>query len=158
MAGMIVAAVAPEPMTMTFLPLVLEIVRPGLRVDDAALEGFHAVPLRGKGLVVVVVALAHPQEVGSETEFLIGVGADAFDGPEIIAAGPGGIGDFMAVADVWGEMIFLDDFAHVGEDFLGGGDGDAGPGLEAVAESMKVAVGTDAGVFMGDPGAAEGFL
>src|SRR5690606_27778894 len=40
----------------------------------------------------------------------------------------------------------------------GGGDGGACPGLEAVAEGVEVAIGADAGVFVGPPGAAEGFL
>ena len=39
-AGIRVAAVAPEPITTTFLPSSHQIVRPALRVDDAALERF----------------------------------------------------------------------------------------------------------------------
>ncbi len=50
-------------------------------------------------------------------------------------------------------MLF-DDFAHVAADLVGGGDGGAGPGFEAVAEGVEVAVGADAGVFVGVPGAA----
>ena len=34
MAGISVAAVAPEPMTTTFLPGVVQVLRPGQRVDD----------------------------------------------------------------------------------------------------------------------------
>ena len=63
------------------LARVVEILRPGLRVDDAALEVVHALPLRRVALRVAVVALAHPQEVGGEAQRLAGVGARGVDGP-----------------------------------------------------------------------------
>jgi len=53
------------------------------------------------------------------------------------------------------EAVLLDHFAHVGQDLGRGCDGRAGPGLEAVAEGMQVAVGADAGIAMRPPRAAE---
>jgi hypothetical protein len=66
--------------------------------------------------------------------------------------------NLVAVAYVTVEAVLGDHLAHVAADFLGGGDRRAGPRLEAVAEGVQVAVGTDAGVFVREPGAAETFL
>ena len=52
-------------------------------MDDASLEGFHAVPLRRVALGMAVVALAHPEEVGGEADRLARVGAGGVDGPEV---------------------------------------------------------------------------
>jgi hypothetical protein len=54
--------------------------------------------------------------------------------------------------------VFGDDLAHIGENFRGGGDRRAGPWLEAIAEGVKIAVGADAGIAVGQPGAAKAFL
>ena len=64
----------------------------------------------------------------------------------------------MAVADSLAEAGVLDHLAHVLQDLGGGRDRRAGPGLEAVAEGVEIAVGADAGVAVRDPGAAEGVL
>src|SRR3984893_19116250 len=56
------------------------------------------------------------------------------------------------------EPVFGDDFAHIGADLRRGRDRRSGPGLEAVAEGVKVAVGADAWIFMGPPGAAKTLL
>src|SRR5271154_3550069 len=56
------------------------------------------------------------------------------------------------------EVVFGDDFAHIGADLRRGRDWWTGPGLETVAEGVKVAVGADAGIFMGPPGAAKCLL
>ena len=61
----------------------------------------------------------------------------------------------MLVADMGGEIVLRDHFAHVAEDFLGRRDRCAGPGLETIAERVQVAVGPDAGVFVGQPCAPE---
>ena len=82
----------------------------------------------------------------------------AVDGPEVRFAGPGGGVDPVAVANMRPEVVLVDDFAHVCEDFCGGRDRRGGPGLEAVAEGVEVAVRADARIFVGNPGAAEGFL
>jgi len=54
--GITVAAVAPEPMTTTFLARVVDAVVPLLRVDQQALVVAHARPVAEVGVVVVVVA------------------------------------------------------------------------------------------------------
>jgi len=56
---------------------------------------------------------------------------------------------------VTGESVLLDHLAHVLEDLGAGGDRRSDPGLEAIAKGVEVAVGADAWVFVGVPGAAE---
>jgi hypothetical protein len=65
-AGISVAAVAPEPITTILLALVVEVIRPGLRMDDLALEVGHPRPFGRVALPMPVIALAHPEEVGGE--------------------------------------------------------------------------------------------
>ena len=155
---MSVAAVAPEPMTTTCLPVVVEIGRPRLRVDDAALEGVHVLPLRRVAGLVAVVALAHPQEVRGEAQRFARIGAGRVNRPEVVRARPTGGRDLVAIADVTGEIVLGDDVAHVGADLGRGRDRRAGPRLEAIAEGVQVAVRTDARIFVRPPGAAEVFL
>lgn len=133
----------------------VEVVGPFLRVDDAALEIGQARPFRRVAALVAVVALAHPEEAGGEADRLAVLGPDGVDRPEILRAGPGGGRDRMAVADMAGEVVLGDHLAHVAQDFLGGRDRRPGPGLEAIAEGVEVAVGADAGVAVRAPGAAE---
>ena len=122
------------------LALAVEVFRPGLRVDDLPLEVGHAGPLGRVANRMPVVALAHPEEVRREGAALAGVGALGDHGPERVGARPGGRKDLVAIADVAREVVLLDHLAYVGEDFLAAGDRRANPGLEAVAEGVKVAV------------------
>jgi hypothetical protein len=64
----------------------------------------------------------------------------------------------MPVADMRLKPVFGDDLAHIGANFRGGRDRCAGPWLEAVAEGVKIAVGADAGIAVGQPGAAKALL
>jgi hypothetical protein len=64
----------------------------------------------------------------------------------------------MPVADMRLKPVFGDDLAHVGANFRSGGDRRAGPWLEAVAESVKIAVGADAGIAVVQPGTAKALL
>ena len=127
-------------------------------MDDAALELGHAGPVRRVADRMAIVALAHPQEVGGEAEGLAGIGARAVDGPAIVGARPARRDDRVAVADVAREVVLFDHLAHVVPDLLGRRDRRAGPRLEAVAEGEQIAVGADAGIFVGKPGAAEALL
>ena len=127
-------------------------------MDDPALEGLHPRPLGRVALRVAVIALAHPEEVRGEADRLAGVRPRALERPEILLARPAGRGDPVPVADVRAEVVLVDDLAHVGEDLRGRRDRRAGPGLEAIAEGVEVAVGADARIAMGDPRAAEAFL
>ena len=140
------------------LAAVVQVLRPGLRMDDPALVAVHAGPVGGVALVVLVIALAHPQETGAELEHLAGVAATHGEPPLALGAGPGCRDDLMPVADVSAELVLLDHLAHVAQDFLGGGDRCAGPGLETVAEGVELAVRAYAGVAVRDPGAAEAVL
>ena len=137
---------------------VVEIFRPGLRMDDLALEALHARPFRRVADRMAIVALAHPQEVGREAERLAGIGPHGVDRPEIVLARPGRGFDAVAVADVARDVVFLDHLAHVGLDLVRGGDRLAPPGLETIAEGVEIAVGADARILVGQPGAAEALL
>ena len=64
----------------------------------------------------------------------------------------------MVVADVRREVVLVDDLAHVGEDLVGLGDRLAPPRLEDIAERVEIAVGSDAGIRVRDPGPAEAVL
>ena len=65
-AGTSVTAVAPLPITTTFLARPVEVGRPVLRVDDRAAELVRAGELRLVAVLVVVVAAAAPQEARGE--------------------------------------------------------------------------------------------
>jgi hypothetical protein len=56
------------------------------------------------------------------------------------------------------EVVLVYDLAHVFQDFRCRRDRRGGPGLEAIAEGVEVAVRADARIFVRDPGAAEAFL
>ena len=140
------------------LALVVEVIGPGLRVHDAALVLVHARPFGRVALRMPVVALAHPKERGGEAHAFAGVAARGLDGPALVLARPAGRGDLVLVADVAGELVLVDDLAHVAQDLGGGGDRLAGPGLEAVSEGVQVAVGPDARILVSGPGAAEALL
>ena len=64
----------------------------------------------------------------------------------------------MAVADVPVEIVLFDHFTHVGQDLRSGRDRRAGPRLEAITERVKIAVGADARIAVGDPRAAKALL
>ncbi len=74
---------------------------------------------------------------------------------EICRARPARPLDPVPVADVPCQIVLGDHFAHIGLDFLRCRDRRADPRLEAIAEGVEVAVGADAGITMGQPGAAE---
>jgi len=64
----------------------------------------------------------------------------------------------VLIADVRGEIVLLDHVAHVFQDFLGACDRRCRPRLEAVAEGVQVAVGANAGIAVGGPGATKRLL
>ncbi|MGY3462497.1 hypothetical protein ACVWW5_007947 [Bradyrhizobium sp. LM3.4] len=133
----------------------VDIFRPGLRMNDAALEAVRALPFRRVAFRMAVIALAHPEEVRRESFRFAGVGRHRLDGPEILLARPARRNDLVLIADVAGDIVVVDHLVHVGEDFLGGCDGRSDPGLEAITEGVEIAVRADAGIAMRGPGAAE---
>ena len=137
---------------------IVQVFGPGLRMDDGALEVGHAGPLRRIALVVVVIALAHPQEAAGEGQGLAGGGLHRVHGPELLLAGPGGVDDLVAKPDMAGQIVLSDHLVHIVQDLSRCGDRRPTPGLEPVAEGIEVAVGADAGIAVGDPGAAIGVL
>ena len=64
----------------------------------------------------------------------------------------------MLIADVRREIVLVDHVAHVFQDFGRARDRRCRPRLEAVAEGVQVAVGADAGIAVGGPGAAKRLL
>src|SRR3954451_18846632 len=149
---------APRADDDDLLALGVQVLGPGLRVDDPAAEPVHPRPLGRVALRVPVVALAHPEEAGREAHRLAGVRPDGLDRPEALRARPARREDPVPIADVRPEVVLLDDLAHVLEDLGCGRDRRTGPGLEAVAEGVEVAVRPDARVAVGEPGAAEAGL
>jgi hypothetical protein len=107
---------------------------------------------------MAIVALAQEEETRGEPHRLAGVGAHGVDGPAVVCAGPARAVDPVTVANVAGQIVLVDDLAHVLEDLGSRGDGRADPRLEAIAERIEVAVGADPRESMGDPGPAEALL
>ena len=127
-------------------------------MDQHALVVFLARPVRHVGLFVVVIALAHPQEVRGKDHLRAVRLARCFHRPQVGLAVPRRLGDAVAVMDVRADPVLLDHFAHIVEDRLGRGNRRADPRLEAIAKGVEVRVGTDAGVLVGFPGSAERVL
>ena len=130
---------------------------PQLGMDQQAAELLGSRPVRHVGRLVVIIALAHPQEVAGE----IGAGPVAASRPhrpELVRARPQGLADAVAIVNVRGDAVFLDHLAHVFTDRPAAGDRRANPRLEPVAIGIKIGVGPDPGVLVGCPGPAEGVL
>ena len=119
---------------------VVQVLRPQLRVHDPALVAVHAGPFRSVGVVMVVVALAHPQEAGREGELFASLQVVHQQLPALLRAAPAGGADLVAIADVVAQPLLLDTLGEVLEDFRGRGDGGSQPGLPTVTESVQVAV------------------
>src|ERR1700722_14933203 len=127
-------------------------------MNDLPLEAFHAVPFRRVALRVPVIALAHPEEVRGETDRVAGVRPGRLDRPKCLAGRPTRRGDLVLIADVRTEVVLVDDFTHVAEDFSRCRDRRSGPWLEAIAEGVQIAVGPNARIAVGEPRAAKTFL
>src|SRR5215467_7194102 len=84
---------------------IVEIIWPRLRMNDGPFECLHPLPLGRVPLRVSVVALAHPEKAGGETDRFPGVDPDGIDSPEILFTRPAGGGDSMPVADMRGEFV-----------------------------------------------------
>ena len=138
------------------LPGVVQVLRPGQRVDDLPAELLRPRPLGRVALVLAVVPLAHPDEVGAVPEPLAGVQAGDLHGPPARVGGEARGGDALLVADVRAEVVLVDDFPQVRADLFGGGQFVLDPRLEAVPERVHVAVRPDPRVPVDRPRAAEG--
>jgi hypothetical protein len=115
-------------------------------VNQRAFEIVHARPRGQIALIVAIVSLAHPQEIGGETYALSRFQACGIKGPKSFGGRPGRRVDAMAIADVLSEVVLFDHFGHVAEDFLRSRNGFPHPWLEAVAEGVEVAIRTHAGI------------
>src|SRR5215469_1741405 len=122
------------------LVFVVKVFWPRLGVHDSALELGLPRPLRRVTLRVPIVSLAHPEEICGEADRLPSVRLNSLDRPAIVATRPLCRIDLMAITDMPAEVVLLDDFAHIGEDFCRGRDRRSDPRLEPVAEGIKIAI------------------
>ena len=89
-------------------------------------------------ILVVVIALAHPQKVAGKVESsAVGLARRRYC-PLVILSRPAAVGNSVTVANVSCNIVFLDYLAHVLQDCLGASDGCIGPRLEAIAEGIQV--------------------
>jgi hypothetical protein len=105
-----------------------------------------------------VVSLAHPEKIRGEAKGRAVALAASLQRPEIVGARPAGAPNPVAIANVSVEAVIVDDLTQIGENLLGGRYRFAEPWLEAIAEGVEVAVRSDSGIAVGDPGAAEAVL
>ena len=140
------------------LARVVVVFLPFLGVHDVALEGLHARPFGGVALAMAVIALAHPEEAPGKGLQATVDAVSHFEGPKGAVAIPVRRFHPVVVADMGRKVVLFDDLPHVLPDGLRRGNGLPGPGLEAIAEGIEIAVGADARVLMGEPGAAEAAL
>ena len=118
------------------------------------LKRFLVREFRPIALLVVVVALAHEEEVGRQRGFALGgVGAH---GPAGVRRRPRGIRHPVVVANVTLDVVLRHDFVEVGHDLRCRRDRLSMPWLEVVAVGVEVAVGTDTGEAEQVPGTALG--
>src|SRR5690606_26426975 len=86
------------------LALEIDIFRPGLRMNDLALEVAHAFPVGRIAFGMAVIALTHPEEVAGEDALLACVALPRNNGPALLVARPGGRRDPVVVADMAAEI------------------------------------------------------
>ena len=127
-------------------------------MHDLALEIGHPRPFGGVALRVIVIALAHPEEVRRECQHVPGLKVFRLDGPLLLRARPARRADLVAIADMLGQTGFLDHFAHVFEDLFPARNRWADPWLEAVAEGVEIGVRADARIAVHVPGAAKALI
>ena len=136
------------------LALVVEVLRPVLRMDDGAAEVLGARELRRIALVVVVVAAGREEERGGDLD-LFPAPVDA-KRPAVVGVGPVRGDDLLAVADVLVDAVLGDGLLEVGHDRRPVGDRLLGrPRLEPESEGEHVGVRADAWVLEQVPRAAE---
>ena len=125
------------------------------RMDEETLIVRHALPVRDVGVVMVIIALAHPKEVAGEAVGFPVSLAQRLHRPEVGCARKAAMRDGMAIADVRVEVVLLNHLTHILQDLFRRRDWRANPRFEPVAESVEVRVGTDTGIFVRVPRATE---
>src|SRR3984885_10066876 len=140
------------------LTCTVQIFWPRLRVNDPSFESLHAFPLGRVAFLVPVVSLAHPEKICGKANGRAVAPAGSLQCPEVVGARPVRARNPVPVANVSIEAVVVDDFAEISENLLSGRNRFADPWLEAIAEGVEVAVRSDAGIPVGDPGAAEALL
>ena len=87
---------------------------------------------------MVIVALAHPQEIAGKCEASTISFSGRCYGPTIILGRPTAVGNAVAVANMLIDIVLFDHLTHIFEDCLGTRDGRIRPWLEAIAESIEI--------------------
>ena len=135
---------------------------PHLGMDKRAFIIGHAGPIGHVRLFVIIIALAHPQQVGGEgyrNAFWRAAGlAGGFHRPQVVRARPAAGGDAVAIMNMRGDAVLVDHFTHVFEDLGRTGDRWTDPRLEAIAERVKIRIRSHARVLVRFPGATERVL
>jgi hypothetical protein len=103
---------------------------------------------------VSVVALAHPKEVRTERDVFTRVGPLDDKCPIFILARPLRSFHGVLVTDVRREIVLFDDLVEVIKDRVLFSEGRTGPGFEAIAVGVEVAVRARSGVSVRPPRAA----
>ncbi len=136
---------------------IVQILRPMLRMDDAALEVGLAGKLRPIALGVVVIARAHEQEIAGDLGRLGAGPPVVIHRPVRFGRTPGGAPDLVAVADVPIDAEGLGRVLQIVEDRGAIGDGLGFlPGAKGKAQGVHVGVGADARIAEQVPGAPHG--
>ena len=111
---------------------------PQLGVSQKAAKFVHTRPLRNVRILVVIVALAHPQEIAGKGEASAVRFAGRCYGPSIVLGRPTAVGNAVAVSNMLIDTVLFDHLTHIFEDRLGTRDGRIRPRLEAIAESIEI--------------------
>ena len=137
-------AVAPLPTTTTFLPGIVQVLRPILGMDQRPLEGFLLGEMGAVGSVVAIIAGAAMQEAALVLAFLA-AGKPRRYKPSLGLAAPFHANDPAAVSYPFVDAVFFCGVANVLQDI--GAIGyrlAARKRLKAVSERVHVRVATDA--------------
>ena len=133
-------------MTATRRPAIVQIVRPVLGMNDAALEPVHAWPIRPVALGVVVVAAAHEQKGARVSDGSLFRADLRLDGPERIGGGPRCTCDAVVEPDAAVDPVLFSGGLEVAQDGRTISNGPiAAPRSEAEPERVHVRVGANAG-------------
>ena len=85
---------------------------------------------------MIVITLAHPQEVTGENNLATVRFTRRGYCPLVLSTGPVALGDTVSVTDMLTNVVLFDDLAHIGEDGLCAGNRHPGPWFKSVAEGV----------------------
>ena len=138
---------------------VVDVGWPCLRVDNLAFEVVHPRPIRRIALLVPIVSLAHPKEVGRKRKIFTRLLVANDEIPTLGRAIPIRRNDAVTIPDMALEIVLLNHGSQIGEDFLASGDWCLPPqGLKLYPEVYEIAVRTHTGIAMRMPSSPKRLL